>query len=728
MFEAWGHIIHRRRRLVLAISGAVLVASVVVLFTGGRITVPVVHGTESERGVAWMRDDMREPPGARLTVVFSHRTLEVDAPEFRDAVERITNRLRRDPHVAFVRTPFELPALMAGAFVSPDRHHVVVMATVRHDLGTARAYYDSLRRSLDGGTLEVHVSGPLQFMHDLDRSLARDLQRGEFISIPLALIVLLLVFGSLVAAAVPVGVGGLAVAGAVAGVLLLSRGIDVTQYCLNVVTLVGTSVAIDYSLFMVSRFRDELADGRDVETAVARTMATAGRAVLFSGLAVGIGLAGLLFYRGTHLQALGLAGTLVVTLAVIYAMTFVPALLSALGPRIDALRVRRASVRADGGLWRRVATAVMRRPLLVLLPSLAFTIVLAVPFVRLRMVMASADMLPRAAESRRANDLLREHFPRLAANRVVALARFPGSPLTPDHVRESFGYSRRLASLPGVERVDSPVDLDDSLDAEGYAQLHALPADARPPGMDDVMRELAGSHTVLFAVSTSHANGTDAVRALVDRVRAVPGPRGAEIAVTGVAAIDLDNLRTFRRLTPYAIGFILCATLVILFALLRSVLLPLKAVAMNFLSIGASFGALVWVFQDGHLAHWLRFEPGPIEPTLPVVLFCAVFGLSMDYEVLMLSRMKEEFDRTGDNTQAVADGLERTGRLITSAAAIMVAVFVAFAMADVVFLKAMGIGMAIAVTLDATIVRVLIVPATMRLLGRWNWWAPGRAR
>ena len=724
MLEAWGHIIYRWRRATLVLSALLLAASVAILLRGGILTVPTVGGTESDVGVQTIANELHQPAGSQLTIVLQHARWEGDSEEFRAEAGRLIERLRRDRRVTSVRNPYEMPMLLAAMYVSADRHRVVVQATLRDGMRLAAAYYPAIRAGLQSNRLEVLVTGPLPFKQDLDEVLERDLQRGEVVSIPLALIVLLLVFGSLVAALLPVGVGGLAVAGGMAGVMLLSRVTDVTQYCLNVVSLIGTGVAIDYSLFMVNRFREEIGDGSEIERAISRTLATAGRAVMFSGLAVAIGLSGLLFYRGTYLSALGVAGAIVVALAVIYALTFLPALLAVLGTRVNAGRVALPKITPGEGFWHGMATWVMRRPVLVLLPTLAFTLVLGLPFLRLRLVTADINVLPAESESRRAHTILRDHFPMIAANRVIVLARFPGTPMSPDRVSAMFAYSRRLAALRGVTRVESPVDLDASMDLEGYQQMFALPGDQRPPGLDAALHELVGRRVALFSVVTEYDNSSAGARDLVDRIRTMRRVGDGDVIVTGMTAIDLDNMRFIVRHSPAAVAFVMIATIIILFLLLGSVLLPIKAVVMNLLSITASFGSLVWIFQDGHFSRALGFVPGPIEPTLPVVLFCAVFGLSMDYEVLMLSRMQEEYTRTGDNTKAVAEGLERTGRLITSAAAIMVAVFVAFALAKVVLLKAMGLGMAIAVALDATIVRILIVPATMRLFGDLNWWAP----
>ena len=576
--------------------------------------------------------------------------------------------------------------------------------------------------------LEVSLTGNLPFRDDLDRILEHDLLIAEIVSLPLALLVLLLVFRTLAAAALSVGVGALAVVTGIAAVTALSRVVDVAVYAVNVASLIGLGVAIDYSLFIVSRYRDELDGGASSAEALTRAMQTAGKAVAFSGLAVGIGLGSLLFFRGSFLATMGLAAAIVVVLAVLFALTFLPALLATLGPAIHAGRMPIPHVAVLDGTWHRIAGWVMRRPVAVLVPSLAVVLVLGLPFLRLTMAAADVRTLPRYADARATFEALRVAFPDQTRTRIVAVAKFPSAPaLNADRMGALYDLSRRIRTLPSVAAVESIVDVDPTMTREDYQELAETPDASLPPAARRMLAMVASRDIVILSVLSDAAPASEEARAIVRTLRQDRRIDDGTLLVTGATAHDLDVTEFILDRAPKAIAFIVVTTYVILFFFLRSVLLPLKAVVMNLLSITASFGALVWIFQEGHLATLLNFEAAPLDPTLPVLLFCAVFGLSMDYEVLMLARMKEEYDRTGDNAWAVAEGLERSGRLVTSAAAIMVTVFGAFALADVVVVKAMGIGLAVAVALDATLVRMLIVPATMRLLGRMNWWPGSRA-
>jgi RND superfamily putative drug exporter len=459
--------------------------------------------------------------------------------------------------------------------------------------------------------------------------------------------------------------------------------------------------------------------------------------VAFSALAVVTGLSGLLFFEGSYLRAMGLGGAIVVVLAALFALTALPALLSVLGPRIHAGRLPVPGFGLGEGFWHRAAARVMRRPLAVLLPTLAVLLCMGIPFFHLRMTASDVRVLPEQVEARRGYELLRRIFPDQARTRMLVAVSFPTAPaLTRERVGALVDLSRRLAALPGVLKVESIVDTGLPLSREAYQGLLTRQAAAvavaepglgmaLPPEVGSILeaakQQSVGAQVVLLSALTDLAPETEEARELVRRIREARRVADGTLLVGGPTANDIDTTAYIVERAPRAVAFVSGVTLIVLFLLLGSVLLPLKAVLMNFVSIAGSFGALVWVFQDGNL---FVGEGRPIEPSLPVLLFCILFGLSMDYEVLMLSRIKESYERTGDNTHAVGEGLEKSARLITSAALIMVAVFSAFALARVVIIQAVGFGMALAVTLDATLVRLLLVPSTMRLLGHMNWWAP----
>jgi RND superfamily putative drug exporter len=725
MLERIAHLALRRHRAILGCSAAVLALAAAVLAYGGALASGTTKGIESSVAQELVSRKLAYPGDSSFLILFRSRDLDWLEPRYRAALGEALAGLRADPRVRLVLAPDDAPQPVAERLVSADRGSVLVVVTLRDAFFAAAAAYPELRATVRTDVLEAGFTGFLAYRHDLDRTLEYDVIKAEIISVPLAVLVLVLVFRSVAAAAVSVGVGALAVVTGIAVLTALSHVTEIAVYAINVATLIGLGVAIDYSLFIVSRYRDELARGAPLAEALQIALASAGHAVLFSGFAVAIGLAGLFFFRGSFLATMGFGGSVVVAFAVLFALTFLPAVLVALGPRIDAWQVGVPRIAALEGGWHRIATWVMRRPVLVLLPTLAVVLGLGSPFVRMSLAAADISTLPRGVEARDVYEELRRLFPDQARTRILLVVRYPGAPAyTPERVGPLYELAQRIEGLPGVAKVEGVVDTDPRLTVEYFEADAETPTDDLPLAAQRMRGLVTTDDIALLTVLTDAPPTSEAARALVRTIRRDRRVGDGAFIVGGPPANDVDLNAFILARAPAAIAFILGVTYVVLFVMLRSVILPLKAVIMNLLSISASFGALVWIFEDGHLTWLLGFEPGPLDVTVPVLLFCSVFGLSMDYEVLMLSRMREEYLRTGDNAWAVAEGLERTGRLVTSAAAIMVTVFGAFGLARVIMVQSLGVALALAVALDATLVRVLIVPATMRLFGDLNWWAP----
>jgi RND superfamily putative drug exporter len=729
MLSRWGRIVYRVRWWIVVLG--------LVPLTPWLWVTPATHldesvvppEMESVRAVQLLDEDLAPKPPS-FGLILSHPALRATETGFRDAAERAVEPLRRDPRVKRVRTAWET---RDPRWVSLDGRRAVAMVEL-HGRGPAFAsmvvpsappeVYQALRGLVRSDELEILPFGPAALNHDFTQMVKDDLHRAELVVLPAVLLLLILVFGSVVAAALPLVVGLLGVAAGFAATAILAQVMPVSAYANNVVSMIGLGVAIDYSLFVVSRFRDEMRTAPPKE-ALARAMATSGRTVLFSGLTVAIGLLGMILLRMGSISTIGIARTIVVAFAVTYSLTLLPALLAILGPRVNALPVRLLARDTGHGFWPGLATAVMARPWAVLVPVVAVLLLLGAPFRHIRLGTPDISTLPERADSRRGQELLRAQFPQVDGNTIVVVLHYPDSAgLTPARMQELYDLGRWLGAQPGITRVDSAATLDPRMRLEDYLQLAAAPREMLPPAFQEALAQLVGPRVAVMAAQTSLPEDSDAARTLVRAIRAGHPRVDAKVLVTGRTAYDLDFIRLVASVAPGAVAFVVVATAVVLFLLLGSVLLPLKAVAMNLLSITASYGALVWIFQDGHLSGLLNFTPAPIEPVIPLIMFCVLFGLSMDYEVLLLSRTQEEWERSGDNQQAVAAALGSTGRLITGAAAIMAAVFFGFGAANAVMIKEMGIGMGIAVVMDATVVRALLVPATMRLLGRWNWWAP----
>lgn len=723
MLAAWGRFVFRHRYFVLLCCAVCVAFGLIGLRDGGPLTTGTLKDLESTKAAEAAQQALGDKAGPNVVALFRHDTLTVDDPAFYEKMGDSLSALEHDKHVASVLSPVEAPTRIGETLVSSDRHEALAIITLKGDITQAKKAFYGIRDEIKPGEFHVQYTGDAKYRADLDDTLRSDLFVAELVSLPLALLVLIIVFRSLVAATLPVIVGGLAVLSAMAAILQIARVTDMAQYTLNVASLIGLGLAIDYSLFYTSRFREELAGGASVDKAIETAMDTAGHAVLGSGLAAGVGLSGLLFFKHSYVSAMGLAGGVVVLFSMASALTLLPAILSILGHRVDAGSFGRRGI-PQGAVWRRIVPQVMAHPIIVLVPTLALVLALGTPFRRIETASAFVGVLPMKTEARATYEKIREDFPAQANNRITVVVTFPSPDLTEERVHALRALRDRIAKLPGVVHVDSMFDFDPTLPADQADKVLALAPDLRPIDVAATLSMLSGGSTHLMMVETK---GRPRAHEAVSAVREIRKDRSVgdgTLLVGGLSAVDVDTNAFFAEHTPAAVAFVATLTYIILFALFRSVVLPLKAVITNLLSITASFGALVWIFQEGHLASLLKFDPGPVEPTLPVLLFCVVFGLSMDYEVLLLSRMQEEYVAHGDNARAVTEGLARSGRLITSAAAIMVSVFAAFSMASVVMMKAMGVAMAIAVALDATVVRTLLVPAAMRLFGEVNWWAP----
>jgi putative drug exporter of the RND superfamily len=731
-FERLGRSVARRRWAVVGAWAVLLVVAIPLalqasgaLRSGGFVRADL----ESAQAKALLETEIGVPQAA-LVVVFHSDTLVAGDLAFETAAATAVADVPKAPYVKSV-----LSHLASTGQVSVDGHTAYDIVFLSLSADDSPVALPGIRTALrNGAPLEVGLAGGPAFYGDVQAVSESDLRRSEEISLPLAGLALLIVFGSVVAAALPLAIGGAAVVGALAAVFLVASVIPMSIFVLNLATLLGLGLGVDYSLLMTSRFREELAArgwrADAVEDTVGATVATAGRAVFFSGLTVLLGLLGLVLFDFMILRSVGIAGAIVVALGVAAALTLLPALLAIAGVRLDSLRVRRVQATAsENGPWARLARRVMDHPVRVLVPTLAVLLILGTPFLHVRFNAPDSTILPESVPSREAFDRLQSAFGAGPFAPIVLAIRTQGAATEPANVAALYDYSRRLAADPRIVRVDGLVDVDPRLRLTQYQLLYASPGGPPDRFVSAALSATTKGNLTSFTLTTPYGPnetpGRDLVRDLRSGQGALAPPTGMTVLVGGGAADVEDVVNGVGAEFPRTALFILITTYLVLFLLLRSVFLPLKALAMNALSILASFGALVWIFQDGNLSVILGIRPlGFVETTQPVILFCVLFGLSMDYEVFLLTRMRETWDATGDNRAAVAHGLERSGRIVTSAALIVVVVAGSFAFADIVLIKALGLGIAVAVALDATVVRALLVPATMRLLGRWNWWLP----
>jgi len=740
MLAIVGGALYRARWFVLALGLATVLAAAQFgtglfgLLTSGGFEDP---DSQSARAHALL-DQRLGGSTADLVILLRSDTLGAADPTFATAATHLLDTLQAQPDVASVTSyyPSHSPRFLAR----DGRETFAVVQLTGADQTVKDQQYKALLPLIVSPTLQISVGGNVAVNAAINAQVSADLERAELITFPLVGILLVLVFAGLVAAGLPLLIGGVTILGAFAILRLLAGVTAISVFAINVVTVLGLGLAIDYALFMVTRFREELAanDG-DNRRALERTMATAGRTVLFSGLTVGVSLLGLLLFPEGFLRSMGLGAIGAVLVAMLAALTILPALLAVLGRRVDALSLQRvfrrraASPRTSEtagetrGAWYRLSHVVMRFPVPVGLLALAALVTLGLPFLHASFSTPDVRVLPAGQEARVVSERLAQDFAQQGASEIVIAMRTPGDALSSENLASLESYVRQIAARPGVLEVQSLVTIDPALTLADYQRLYAQPGAA--PQLAAVAAQLANGDATKVIVALPSAENSPETEGVVRQIRAMSAPGGLRPLVGGQTAYQLDLFSNLRATLPYALLVIALAIFALLFLMTGSLVVPLKAILLNTLSLSAAFGALVWIFQDGNLAQALGFQSnGSIDGTQTILIFALAFGLSMDYEVFLLSRIKERFDATGDNRAAVASGLQRTGWLISSAALLLAVVLAAFSTSRIVFIQQIGVGLAIAVLMDATLVRGLLLPATMRLLGRWNWWAPAPLR
>ena len=744
VFYKLGELIHDHKKLMMAFGlvSCVLMSSLIAIGADwaegfGEDDVESVEGFRliSDRFASSDNDS-----GQYFRYVVYHPTLndssEVWQQAVMDALEQYSGH--RDINVVYSWTVDEVDREDVTASTE-DGYYAINQVELQTNRKDAKSLHGELYDSISiGGAFEGFATDGIAIDWTFDDRIKNDLIKAELVSGPLSLIILGVVFGSVVAALLPVGVGVGTVVAAIGMTIWLSNVTDVTVYATNIISLIGIGVSIDYSLFLVNRFREELERGRDVRTATAMSCATAGKAVFYSGITVAIGLMGMLFFTNTSLPSLGIGGTIAVSIAMVYSTIVLPAVMAQLGHRVNKLKIPFSLDMSakDDGVWARLAKRVMDRPWTVLIPTLILLIGAGVPFAYAEFSLSSWKALPPEDESRMGMEVIDEVWPDQAANSIFLVIDTDGAdPLNETNLRLQHAYITDLLDDPratGGIGVGLP---SQGMNATQVVEFWQAPSEFLPPEQvavrESLRTALIGNEATMISLQLEGDQTSVESREMVEDIREERGAflddftgENDRMLVAGFAAYNADNLDAIADNLPRALAFILIATMLLIFLQVRSVVIPIKAIAMNILSISASFGMLVWVFQWGYGADLLNFTPQPIDSGNPVIMFCIVFGLSMDYEVLMLSRIHEEWERTGDNTAAVAQGLQKTGGLITGAAAIMVVVFSAFGLSSIIILKQIGLGLALAIFIDATLVRALVVPSTMRLMGKWNWWSP----
>ncbi|MBA4867128.1 MMPL family transporter [Streptomyces sp. PSKA54] len=697
MFAAIGKITARRRKwvviaaVVFTLFAGVWGTGVFGSFTGGA-------GFDDPASESVRADKVLDGPLGResndLIVLYESKEKGRTVDEFGDAVRTVLDGVPR-AGIERLDSYWHPGAQDKSAYVSKDRQQTY--ATVQFTSDNDQEQVEALAKikddfAADGVT--VRYGGVAAMTEQVNSLTGSDIARAEMLSVPVLLVLLVLIFRSAIAALLPLAVGTFVALGSFVVLRVLTMVTEISSTVINVITILGLGLAIDYALFLVNRFREELHAGADVDTAVHRATATAGRTVAFSGLAVAISFAGLVFFPSRFLSSMGYAAVAVVAFAVVGSLTLLPALLRYTGHRIDKWRIplprgrRRAARPETEGRWYRTAHAVMRKPLVSSLAIVAVLVGLGAPLLGVNWARPGEWVLPSDADAKVVSKTLASDFDTNPGQIMTSVVRFDG----PADRAEVASYAERLADVDGI-------------------------ASATPTGFagDDARVTLRYTPDPM----------SNAAEDMVGEVRATSPPQGAETLVTGMPASRVDIVGMIGERLPWMALFVAVVSFLVLFLAFGSLLLPLKSVVLNLLSLLAAFGAIKWIFQDGHLSGLLGFEPiGAVDANFPVLVVAIAFGLAMDYEVFLLSRVREEWEVSGDPVESVALGVQRTAKIITSAALLLVVVVGGFMTSSILFMKMIGVGLVIAVLVDATIVRGLLVPATMALLGERAWWAP----
>ncbi|HEY6795847.1 MAG TPA: MMPL family transporter [Kineosporiaceae bacterium] len=701
--------------LVLGVAAAVLGAGVFPRLSGGGFDDPA---SESSRARAMMSRDLGLPEGNLLLLVEATQPgATVDDSAVAAAGQELQRRLADQPDVRVLASYWAGPASPTSPLASSDRRAGLVVAAVAGRDDVRRQRVEHLEQTFTTTTtsvVKVRIGGDAQADLDVNSQVKADLGAAEAIAVPLTLLLLVIVFRSVVAGLLPLLVGGMSMIVTFAVLAGLTHVTDISVFAVNLVSALGLGLGIDYSLLMVSRFREELAARNDVAAAVAATLATAGRTVMFSAATIVMALGAMLVFPLYFLRSMAYAGSVVVAAAALGSVLVLPAVLRLLGRRVNTLWVgpRRDEV-TGRGWWQRWATFVMHRPVVAALPVITVIGVLAVPLFGVSFGMPDDQVLPAArSQARAVGDVLRTRFAGDTATGIdIVLPDVPGADAAAREQAVS-AYAGQLSRLDGAVRVDSGAGV--------FSHGGRLGAPRS---------ELMKGQLALVRIIPEHGGYSDQAQDLVRRVRdGAPAAAVGPVLVGGQAAALIDVRARMGELLPLAIAIVAVSSFVILFLFTGSVVVPVKALLVNAFTIVGVLGLMVWIFQEGHLSDVLGFTPLPLAITMPMLMFCVAFGLSMDYEAFLLGRIKENHDAGLPTREAVAAGLERTGRIVTAAGLLLAITFFAFVSSQVSFIQMLGLGTGLAIVLDATLIRAVLVPSLMTILGPWNWWAPGFLR
>lgn len=727
LFYKLGRIVYSLRWYLILIWALLILASIFVLID---ITAPFKstgfsdESSTSAKAQHYINQQLGYNNENKLLIIYHSPTLLVTNPLFIKKIKNSLAELKDFP----IKNEIILPSDNKNQ-ISKDKHsaYAVIIIKSQEVLDDKKL---NLLKSLitTPSNMTIEIGGQAIFISEINKQTEVDLYRADFIATPLAIITLLVVFGSLIAALLPILLGGGCAIVILTSLYLIGQTCTLSVYTLNIALLLGLCLSLDYSLFIINRFREELHKKTSLEEVIAMTVETAGKAIFFSGLAVLVSLSALFLFPINILFSMAVGGVIAVFVAVLNAIVVLPAVLSVLRKRIDFLTIHFPHKDKENklSLWRWLAGKIVKRPLFFFFPTLIFLLLLGYPFLSAKFGVSDYRVTPKESDSRQFFDTYAEDFDIKSLTPIILLIQSPHSYiLSLNNLLKLHSFAKQLKQDSSIASIKGIISSDSKLNGKDYYRLYSTPKKDMPAKVKQLLSTSTKHSFTVLNVDSKHGINSPKTTELVKKLQNTKISSRFHMEITGIPAINVDVLKQIYERLPFALLWIISFTYLILLLLLRSLFLPLKAIIMNLLSLCACYGALVLVFQDGYLAKYLNFEPqGILDISLLVIIFCALFGFSMDYEVFLLSRIKEDYEACGNNKNSIIFGIEKSSRIITSAALIVIFICGSFLVADVLMVKAFGLGIAVAIFVDAFLIRTLLVPSTMALLEKWNWYLP----
>lgn len=716
----------RQWTIVLCWIIAAVIAGIYIPLAGQPFKIENISDPSAESSVAKNLMQTQFPyGGSQIIVLYKSNNLHVHDMGFSNGVKKSLDGFKKLDFEHQVTSPYQNDRQIS-------KNERVAYAVIATDMKSEKLanYMDEINKAIgDPKNLQVYIGGDPSYTADVNHLSEKNLVRGEMIALPICLIAMVFIFSGVMAACMTIAIGVINITVIIGILYVLGHHMDLSVFVLNIATMLGLGLSLDYTLLITYRFREEFSKYHDTLQAMKITLATAGKSVLFSGLIVLASIASLVFFPINILYSIGIGGIVVVIVTLLSSVTLLPASLALFHNYVTRQNPKLQKISYDGVYhyrWFRFATMVMKYPLTFMLPTIAFLLMLGYPFLEVKINSSDAKILPTWTESRKVMDQFNTSFDENELSPIyVVLTAKNKSMLSRDNIAAIYDYTQKLKKDSRVEHVSSLTTLMPNFNKQQYQQLYSRSPLPLNSDQKQALKSLTKGKYTIITIISKYTKDDKRNFALIETIRGQKVGNGIVKHIGGLSADIIDTMNIVYDLFIKVMIFICIVTYLLLFVLLRSIILPLKAIVMNMLSLSVCYGMLVYIFQEGHFAKLLHFQAlGFTDLNLPILLFFVLFGLSMDYEVFLLSRIKEFYERTGDNAQSVALGIERSARIITSAALIMVIVTAAFVTADIVFIKAFGLGAALAIAIDATLIRLVLVPSTMRLLGNWNWYLP----